>query len=686
MPVFLNQDSSVSSPRGTRATHRTRQRPRSKRWMPALLLVAAFALPNGVATGAPMVEFGQPVELALGPAAISEMFAAAPDDDSILLAYQTTEDTNRSIVASVVNALNGSVRSSTAVRPSPKGTLLTDAFANGQGQGGAVLIEGGIPFVELFYNGTFLAPVALPAGPQIASSCMGASGPFVVIACELVGLSPGSVAEVYAFRLTLDGALISGPTPVSRLDANFSGLASVAVDPSGGAWIAMRDQIPGELTLADVRVGVLETNAPVAWVSPALGRTAYEAPLPVIAVSRMASGSAYLAYEGVSASGGGHDLEVVRVDGVSRQVVARTSVKGSMAQPLKMTAVADLGPEGDVLVAWLDILPGEQPSTPDTVVRPVTAMFRGNLSRTAWPLESPLSMGASATFVKGEGTIVGWGLGARIYPIAYSGEVASDQGLAPATSAAVPSSVLPIVVSIGVAGLVPIALASDRASAGLALVFAPLLNHLRRTRSSADERRELIRAILAGSPGIHLQELKRRTRIGYGDLCHHLDYLKESGVVRSLPAGNKVKFYLSRDWNEHPPAPSDPGAALLRLVREKPGVSHAELSDSIGVLRTTLDYQARLLLAARAIVVRKEGKDRRYWVVDPELAPRPSPSGESGEIRPSGISVRLPPGVSPLVDGERRDTDERKRPTDPDLTTTNPGSIARGAKHTRNRG
>ena len=633
--------------------------------MSALLLVAAFALPTGLAEGEPTVEFGPPVEMALGTATIAELFAADLDEDSILVAYQTAEETSATIVASVVSSLNGSVQTSTILRPSPKGTLLTDAFANGRGQGGAVLVQGGAPFVELFYNGTFLAPKALPAGPQIASSCLGASGPFVVIACEMVGLSPASVTEVYAFRLTLEGAFMGGPTPVSRLDANFSGLASVAVDQKGNAWIAIRDQIPGDLTLADVRIGVLGTSASATWGSTALGQTGYESPLPVIAVSRTVGGSAYLAFEGAGESSGSHDLQIVKIDGVSREVVTSASLPDAMVRPLKMTAVTDQGPEGDLLIAWLDSLPDDQPSTPETVVRPVTAVLRGNLSVSVRPSESPLSMGASATFVRGEGAIVGWGLGARVYPIAYHPGMAADQGLGPTISPPSYSSVVPVLVSIGIAGLVPIAIASDRASAGRVLVFAPLLNRLRAARSEGDAKRELIVEAIAASPGVHLAELGRRIGMGNGGLRHHLEYLFESGAVRPFRDGNKLRLYLSKDWEEHAATPSDLEAALLEFVQKAPGITHTELSSSLRMKPKALNYHTAPLLANGVIVVKKEDRVRKYWAAAAVPSSRPLDSDEAIEVHPSGIAAAIPPKVDSAASDDVKSLMARQDPSDP---------------------
>jgi hypothetical protein len=155
--------------------------------------------------------------------------------------------------------------------------------------------------------------------------------------------------------------------------------------------------------------------------------------------------------------------------------------------------------------------------------------------------------------------------------------------------------------------------------------------------------RAVIISTLATLPGIHLAALRRETNLGNGVLRHHLRQLVHSGEVRSLRDGNKVRFFLASAWKGHSEASGDPAGTLLEIVLRLPGVSHSELSDSLGMKGTAVDYHVARLVDSGAITVRKVGRERRYWSASPSIPPGASGFSGSIEIRPERATLVAPP-------------------------------------------
>jgi DNA-binding transcriptional ArsR family regulator len=117
----------------------------------------------------------------------------------------------------------------------------------------------------------------------------------------------------------------------------------------------------------------------------------------------------------------------------------------------------------------------------------------------------------------------------------------------------------------------------------------------------------------------------------------------QTGAVRSLRDGNRLRFYLATDWKGHPEALGDPAEAVLEHVFRAPGLSHSELSASMGMEPTAVDYHAGRLVASGSITVRIEGRQRRYWIASPRISARSPDENESVHLHPESLSVRSHP-------------------------------------------
>jgi DNA-binding transcriptional ArsR family regulator len=164
------------------------------------------------------------------------------------------------------------------------------------------------------------------------------------------------------------------------------------------------------------------------------------------------------------------------------------------------------------------------------------------------------------------------------------------------------------------------------------------------TSATSEAHRASVKAAISSQPGIHFAELGRKTALANGALRHHLRCLLREGAIRSCPDGNKIRYFLAEDWEGHSRALTDPEPKLVQLVQTSPGITHDQLRKALRLSRTAADYHVGRAVAARDVMVRGEGRDRRYW-------PCPEPVRDSTPDLPLSIHPsRAIPG--PVVGAE----------------------------------
>lgn len=102
--------------------------------------------------------------------------------------------------------------------------------------------------------------------------------------------------------------------------------------------------------------------------------------------------------------------------------------------------------------------------------------------------------------------------------------------------------------------------------------------------------------LLQAEPGLHFQELVRRSGSAAGAVSHHLRVLCGAGLVRQQRAGPFVQYYLP-----HPGPPPGPGRLLLRsavarrvlLAAVEPGLNIAALAGRAGASDRTVAYHLK---------------------------------------------------------------------------------------------
>ncbi len=128
-------------------------------------------------------------------------------------------------------------------------------------------------------------------------------------------------------------------------------------------------------------------------------------------------------------------------------------------------------------------------------------------------------------------------------------------------------------------------------------LFLPALL-IRNERVLENASRKRVYFLIQAHPGIHLRELVRASRLGFGEVAHHVAVLEHSGRVSSVSAGLRRCFY---------PVDTAPLAGIPRLscrqvqileyLAGTPNASAAEVAQEVGVSPKTIGYHLRRLQA-----------------------------------------------------------------------------------------
>lgn len=128
-------------------------------------------------------------------------------------------------------------------------------------------------------------------------------------------------------------------------------------------------------------------------------------------------------------------------------------------------------------------------------------------------------------------------------------------------------------------------------------LFLPALL-IRNERVLENVSRKRVYFLIQAHPGIHLRELVRASRLGFGEVAHHVAVLEHSGRISSVSAGLRRCLY---------PVDTAPLAGIPRLscrqvqilecLEGTPNASAPEVAREVGVSPKTIGYHLRRLRA-----------------------------------------------------------------------------------------
>jgi uncharacterized membrane protein len=153
------------------------------------------------------------------------------------------------------------------------------------------------------------------------------------------------------------------------------------------------------------------------------------------------------------------------------------------------------------------------------------------------------------------------------------------------------------------------------------LLFVPLYTKIKKDDVLDHFVRGQVYGYIKANPGEHYNSIKKALSLKNGTLIYHLKTLENSEFIKSVLDGRFRRFYPKE---MRLPEPSDEIVLrmnhiqhdMLGIIRANPGISQKEIAAKIGLSTPTVHYHINIMMSARAIVVRRFGRETRCYVED----------------------------------------------------------------------
>lgn len=136
--------------------------------------------------------------------------------------------------------------------------------------------------------------------------------------------------------------------------------------------------------------------------------------------------------------------------------------------------------------------------------------------------------------------------------------------------------------------------------------------------------RKRITEYIRRNPGVHFRLIARDLDLAIGQLDFHLNaLLKGEAIVKEVQGGNARYYVRDRFSKKEKRAVSAlrreiPRGIVLFLL-ENPGSTPTEILINFTITSATLSYHLRRLEKAEVLEARSSGRERHYFVKDPEV-------------------------------------------------------------------
>lgn len=135
--------------------------------------------------------------------------------------------------------------------------------------------------------------------------------------------------------------------------------------------------------------------------------------------------------------------------------------------------------------------------------------------------------------------------------------------------------------------------------------------------------RERVLAHVRAHPGVHVNALERQLDLAAGQVQYHLRRLRERDVVVADERYGRTHYftpgYTDRERRTLALARRETVRDLVVLLLEREEATAGELTDRLGIARSTLSYHADRLIEADLVAKRRGDHGRvRFSLTDPE--------------------------------------------------------------------
>ena len=119
--------------------------------------------------------------------------------------------------------------------------------------------------------------------------------------------------------------------------------------------------------------------------------------------------------------------------------------------------------------------------------------------------------------------------------------------------------------------------------------------------------------IVQAEPGIHFQDLVRRSGLPNGTAVHHLAKLTKAGLLSARPLGRYTCYFLGSSPDrvalaQAPALRSDGARKVYELIQASPGLSGLELASRAGLQPSTVNYHVQKLVEVGLVSTIRDGR------------------------------------------------------------------------------
>lgn len=148
------------------------------------------------------------------------------------------------------------------------------------------------------------------------------------------------------------------------------------------------------------------------------------------------------------------------------------------------------------------------------------------------------------------------------------------------------------------------------------LAFAGLFSRVAPARLLEHPGRARLLEIIQAEPGIHFQELVRRSGLATGTAVHHLNKLARGELIACRPLGRYTCYFpgSSPDRQSLLAAPllrSEGARQVYEAILGTPDLSGLELAQRTGLQASTVNYHVQRLTEAGLVAARRDGRSVR---------------------------------------------------------------------------
>jgi predicted transcriptional regulator len=134
--------------------------------------------------------------------------------------------------------------------------------------------------------------------------------------------------------------------------------------------------------------------------------------------------------------------------------------------------------------------------------------------------------------------------------------------------------------------------------------------------------RERLLAHVKNHPGVHVNALGRQLDLATGQVQYHLQRLRKGGAVVADEQYGRTHYfapgYTDRERRTFALARRETARELMLLLIEWEDATAGDLTEELGIARSTLSYHADRLVEAGLVEQRRGDRGRvRYALVDP---------------------------------------------------------------------